>query len=377
MFSVGRYSLPPMKSDSLGQLIMTGVPGKEMDARTAKLFRKVKPGAFILFGRNIESASQLRKLIDDLRDLSDIEPIITVDQEGGRVSRLRLIGNEPPNAQQLRDKGAVELIQNHGEITGRLLRLFGFNLDLCPVLDISFDDDADNSLRGRCYGKTVEQVVRNGGAFNRALKEQGIASCGKHFPGYSAANSDAHYDLPRIDRTREQLDQNELAVFRQFVRDVDSMMICHGWYPCFESEKTPATLSHRIVTGLLRDEFGFDGLVMTDDLDMGAILTGYRLEETIRLAIGAGNDVAMICHRIPEIENVQRILATLPQDQIDRALENIARFKEKLTPPNTFSEAAFRSINDEIWDLRVAVLGEERARQKSSQSIQRSPVEMF
>jgi beta-N-acetylhexosaminidase len=366
-----------MKSDSLGQLIMTGVPGKEMDARTAKLFRKVKPGAFILFGRNIESASQLRKLIDDLRDLSDIEPIITVDQEGGRVSRLRLIGNEPPNAQQLRDKGAVELIQNHGEITGRLLRLFGFNLDLCPVLDISFDDDADNSLRGRCYGKTVEQVVRNGGAFNRALKEQGIASCGKHFPGYSAANSDAHYDLPRIDRTREQLDQNELAVFRQFVRDVDSMMICHGWYPCFESEKTPATLSHRIVTGLLRDEFGFDGLVMTDDLDMGAILTGYRLEETIRLAIGAGNDVAMICHRIPEIENVQRILATLPQDQIDRALENIARFKEKLTPPNTFSEAAFRSINDEIWDLRVAVLGEERARQKSSQSIQRSPVEMF
>jgi beta-N-acetylhexosaminidase len=220
-------------------------------------------------------------------------------------------------------------------------------------------------------------VVRNGGAFNRALREQGIASCGKHFPGYSAANSDAHYDLPRIDRTREQLDQNEFAVFRQFVRNVDSMMICHGWYPCFESEKTPATLSHRIVTGLLRDEFGFDGLVMTDDLDMGAILTGYRLEETIRLAIEAGNDVAMICHRIPEIENVQRILATLPQDQIDRALENVARFKEELTPPNTFSEAAFRSINDEIWDLRVAVLGEERARQRSSQSIQRSPVEMF
>jgi len=366
-----------MKSDSLGQLIMTGVPGKEVDAKTAKLFRKVKPGAFILFGRNIESASQLRKLIDDLRDLSEVEPIITIDQEGGRVSRLRLIGNEPPNAQQLRDRNDVELIRGHGDITGRLLRLFGFNLDLCPVLDISFDDDADNSLRGRCYGKTVEQVVRNAGAFNRALKEQGIASCGKHFPGYSAANSDAHYDLPRIDRTREQLDQNELAVFRQFVRDVDSMMICHGWYPCFESEKTPATLSHRIVTSLLRNEFGFDGLVMTDDLDMGAILTGYRLEETIRLAIEAGNDMAMICHRIPEIENVKRILTTLPQDQIDRALENVARFKEKLVPPDKFSEPAFRSINEEIWDLRVAVLGEERARQKSSQSIQRSPVEMF
>ena len=92
-----------MKADLLGQLIMTGVPGKEVDGNTARLFRKVKPGAFILFGRNIESAQQLRKLIDDLRDLSEIDPIITVDQEGGRVSRLRSIGSEPPNAQQLRD----------------------------------------------------------------------------------------------------------------------------------------------------------------------------------------------------------------------------------------------------------------------------------
>src|ERR1044071_4519025 len=324
-----------MKADCVGQLIMTGVPGKELDAETGRLFRRVQPGAYILFGRNIESASQLRKLIDDLRDLSEIEPIITVDQEGGRVSRLRLIGSEPPNAQQLRDRNDVDLIRRHGEITGRLLRLFGFNLDLCPVLDISFDDEADNSLRGRCYGKTAEQVVRNAGAFNSALRGQGIGSCGKHFPGYSAASSDAHYELPRIDRTREQLDQNEVAVFREFIgrdapahrpyREIESMMICHGWYPCFEPEKTPATLSHRIVTDLLRSELGFDGLVMTDDLDMGAILTGFRLEDTIRLAIAAGNDVAMICHRIPEVGNVQRILNTLPHDQIDRALQNIAR----------------------------------------------------
>ena len=207
----------PMKADSLGQLIMTGVPGKELDPKTASLFRRVQPGAFILFGRNIESAAQLRKLIDDLRDLSKVEPIITIDQEGGRVSRLRLIGSEPPNAQQLRDKDDLDLIRRHGDITGRLLRLFGFNLDLCPVLDISFDDDAENSLRGRCYGTNVEQVVRNAGAFNQAMRGRGIASCGKHFPGYSAATSDAHYQLPKIDRTREELDQNELAVFRKFI----------------------------------------------------------------------------------------------------------------------------------------------------------------
>src|SRR5213592_3218497 len=205
-----------MKRDSLGQLIMTGVPGKELDAKTARLFRRVQPGAFILFGRNIESAAQLRKLIDDLRDLSEVEPIITIDQEGGRVSRLRLIGNEPPSAQQLRDKDDVDLIRRHGDITGRLLRLFGFNLDLCPVLDISFDDEAENSLRGRCYGRTVEEVIRNAGAFNEAMREQGIASCGKHFPGYTCAKSDAHFELPKIDRTAQELDQNELAVFKQF-----------------------------------------------------------------------------------------------------------------------------------------------------------------
>src|SRR6478736_8977347 len=170
--------------------------------------------------RNIRSALQLRKLIEDLRDLSRIEPIITVDQEGGRVSRLKLIGNEPPNAQQLREKGDPALIREHGRITGELLRLFGFNLDLCPVLDLSFDDDADNSLRGRCYGRTVDEVVRLAGAFNEGMRGEGILSCGKHFPGYSAATVDAHHDLPKIERTRAELDQEELAVFRQFAGKV-------------------------------------------------------------------------------------------------------------------------------------------------------------
>src|SRR5215471_4199169 len=318
-----------MNDSSLGQLILCGVPGKELDAASAEMFRRVQPGGFILFGRNIESAPQLRKLIDDLRDLSAIEPIITIDQEGGRVSRLRLIGSEPPNAQQLRDKDDPGLIRCHGDITGRLLRVFGFNLDLCPVLDLSFDDSADNSLRGRCYGKTVEQVVRNA------------------------------------------------AAFKNFIDRVDSMMICHGWYPSLEAEKTPASLSRRVITDLLRNEFGFDGLVMTDDLDMGAILNGYGLNDTIRRAINAGNDLVMICHRIPEIENVRKILETLPRDQADRALASVAAFKKTMRPPDKFSERAFRKIDNEIWDLRVATLGEERAKQRSVENGKRSPVEIY
>lgn len=366
-----------MKPDQLGQLLLTGVPGMELDADTAALFHKVQPGGYILFGRNIASAVQLRKLIDDLRDLSDVEPIITIDQEGGRVSRLRLIGNEPPNAQQLREKDDLGLVHEHGRITGRLLRLFGFNLDLCPVLDISFDDEADNSLRGRCYGNNVEQVVRLAGAFNDALRREGIASCGKHFPGYSAARVDAHHDLPRIDRSREELEANELAVFRQMAERVDSMMICHGWYPSFDTNKLPASLSPRIVTQLLRDDLKFHGLIMTDDLDMGAIYNEYGLEETIRLALGAGNDLAMICHRVNAIDNARDAIAALPATQVGAALENVARFKAHMSPPDSFSEAAFRRLDDEVWNLRVAVLGPERAAERSPEDGKRSPVETY
>src|SRR6266702_2106985 len=255
-----------MKSDSLGQMILTGVPGKELDGETEKLFRRVEPGGFILFARNIESPAQLRKLIDNLRGLSKIEPIITIDQEGGRVSRLRLIANEPTNAQKLRDTNDVDLIRRHGDITGRLLRIFGFNLDLCPVLDISFDDEADNSLRGRCYGNDVAQVNRNAGAFNDALRAGGILSCGKHFPGYSRAPLDAHHELPEIALSREELDTHEFAVFRHFADKVDSMMIGHAFYPALEGSRTPSSLSRRVITDLLRGEHGFTGLVMTDDL---------------------------------------------------------------------------------------------------------------
>lgn len=369
-----------VKRAPLGQLILTGVPGYELDPESAALFRRIQPGGFILFGRNIQSAAQLRKLIDDLRDLSDTEPIITIDQEGGRVSRLRLIGNEPPNAQQLRDRNDVALVKRHGEITGRLLRLFGFNLDLCPVLDISFDDEADNSLRGRCYGKDVEQVVRLAGAFNRALREQGILSCGKHFPGYSAATVDAHHDLPKIERSRAELDEEELAVFRAFATgedSVDSMMICHGWYPSFNNQKRPASLSREIITNLLREEFRYDGLIMTDDLDMGAILNEYGLEDTIRLAVEAGNDWVMICHRIAAIEEVHSALRKLPAAELQRALDNVARTKTRLAAPHPFSERKFREIDSEIWNLRVAVLGEEEAARRSPEDGKRSPVETY
>ena len=387
-----------MENLPLGQLLLMGIPGTTLDAPTIRLIEQVQPGGFILFGRNIQTPEQLRNLTEALRKHSKIEPIITIDQEGGRVSRLKLLGHEPPNARQLRESGNPELIRRHGEITGKLLKLFGFNLDLCPVLDIAFDEEADNSLRGRCYGNDVNQVIELAGIFNDALKATGILSCGKHFPGYSCAPSDPHYDLSALPRSRSELEANELKVFRHFAspsnskpqstltfttdiqfqsRSVDSMMIGHINFAELDSSGLPASLSPNIITLLLREEIGFQGLIMTDDLDMGAIINNYTLHDMLRLGLAAGNDLLMICHRTELGEEAMHHLATFPQEQVERALRNIALFKARLAPPDPFSLTAFKTLDDQVWQLRVDTLGEEEAKKRSPEDGKRSPVEVY
>jgi len=366
-------------SAPLGQLLLTGVPGKELDPETARRFKKLQPGGFILFGRNIESPEQLRKLIDDLRDLSDIEPFITIDQEGGRVSRLRLIGSEPPNAQQLREKGDLKLITKHGRLTGQILRMFGFNLDLCPVLDLSFDDEADNSLKGRCWGKTTDEVIKNASVFNAEMRKEGILSSGKHFPGYASAECDPHHELPIINKTLEEMEETELRPFRALLPDLDSIMTCHSHYPCWDADRPrwPASLSKNIIGQFLRNQLAYDGLVMTDDLDMGAILNEVTFEETITACIEAGNDLAMICHRVELVEEAAEVMKTLPNPVVDDALRRIEKTKMKMKPPYAWSLERFQEIDSQIWDLRVETLGEERAKELSVEDGKRSPVELY
>ena len=367
-------------TNHLGQLILTGIPGTTLDPETARLINVINPGGYILFGRNIQSAGQLRCLVDELRNASSTEPIITIDQEGGRVSRLRLIGNEPPSAQQLREKGSLELISRHGKITGKLLRLFGFNLDLCPVLDFSPDDDADNSLKGRCYGSTIDEVVKNATAFNTSLRSEGILSCGKHFPGYTYALCDAHEKLPVVERTRSEWEANEAAPFKSLLPELDSIMVCHTHYPFIDPDRPrwPASLSHNAINELLRKDLGFnDGLVITDDLDMGAILNEVTFEQTISNAINAGNDMVMICHRMEMVQQAYKTLETLNPSLVAPALERVANAKARLCPPSRFSIEEFDTLDATVWNLRVDTLGEIGAAERSPEDGKRSPVETY
>ena len=303
--------------------------------------------------------------------------MITIDQEGGRVSRLRLISEEPPNAQQFRERGDAALVRQHGDLTARLLRLFGFNLDLCPVLDISFDDQAENSLRGRCYGRTAAEVIALASEFNAGLRGGGVLSCGKHFPGYSMASQDPHHVFPLVDRSRAEMEAHELAVFRHFIPHVDSMMTGHVHYASLDDVVRPASLSPVMVNGLLRGQMGFQGLVMTDDLDMGAVLDAAPFDDVLALALAAGNDLLMICHRVELCDQARVVLEGQPRPVLDAALARVGDFKRRMQPPEAWSRSVFDGLTREIWDLRVAVLGEEKALCRSTEAGSRSPVERY
>jgi beta-N-acetylhexosaminidase len=360
-----------------GHYILMGVPGTELDAQTAAIIREVQPAGFILFGRNIKTAPQLRRLIDDLRGEVRHQPIVTIDQEGGRVSRLKECGSEPPSAKQLREKDDLRLIERHGALTGEILRLFGFNLNLAPVLDVSFADDLDNSLKNRTWGLDVDAVIQNAGAFNRTMREQGVLSCGKHFPGYSRAAVDPHHELPVVARTRRELEDEEWKPFRALAPEIDAMMVGHANYPALDDSGLPASLSRTIIQGILRGEWNYRGAVISDDLDMGAIVGHYGLAESVTRAVEAGNDLILLCHRPELIPEAARALEKISSPRAAEAEKQISHFMEKLDPPHAFSVEAHAALDARIQHLRIDTLGAELAAQRSADDGKRSPVETF
>jgi beta-N-acetylhexosaminidase len=360
-----------------GQYILMGVPGTELDAKTAAIIRDVQPAGFILFGRNIKTPAQLRRLVDDLRGEVKHVPIVTIDQEGGRVSRLKECGSEPPSAKQLREKGDLRLIERHGALTGEILRLFGFNLNLAPVVDVSFDGDFENSLKNRTWGLDAKTVIENAGAFNRTMREQGVLSCGKHFPGYSRAAVDPHHELPIVARSRQELQADEWQAFLALAPELDSMMVGHANYPALDDSGFPSSLSRKIVHGILREEWGYRGAVISDDLDMGAIVGHYGLGESVTRAVEAGNDLVLLCHRPELIPEAAKALETISPARAGEAEKQIVQLREKLDPPHVFSVEAHAAVNKKIYQLRVDTLGAEGAEARSVDDGKRSPVETF
>lgn len=339
-----------------GSLLMLGVAGHELTSAEAELFRGLQPAGYILFSRNIASPEQTRRLTDDLRDLSTETPIIAIDQEGGRVTRTKDIAPVLPSAPAFAAHGKPVDIANAGALTADLLRLLGFNLDLAPVLDLDHFPGTRNALTGRSWGRDPQRVIDHAGQWNRWLRKRYVASCGKHFPACGRAVSDPHHDLPSSPATIEELLREDVIPFTALGPELDSIIVAHVEYPAIDPEY-PASLSPVIIRRFLRDQLGFEKhLVLTDDLDMGAITSRYGRGPDVKLAIEAGNDIAMICHNVESATVAASAIAELPVWMIDEAKQRIDRFrKKKLHDPLKWSVAKWDDTCNAIAKLAEAV----------------------
>jgi beta-N-acetylhexosaminidase len=336
-----------------GEFIVMGVPGLTLDKETREIIQRVQPAGFILFARNIKEPQQLRALTDELRATVDREPVITIDQEGGRVSRLKEFAVEPPSAKRLTDHGDGSLISRHGTITGKLLRLFGFNLNLAPVLDVLVDEKRENSLKDRTYGRTPQEVIRNASAFVDAMSAEGILTCGKHYPGYSMANVDPHNDLPTVQRTLEELLALEWVAFKEMLPKLDLVMVGHVSYPEVDPSGLPATLSRTMVHKTLRENWHFKGCTVTDDMDMGAIKTRYGGAEAAASALKAGNDLMLVCHAITSVPEIAAAIAKAPQEILEESFSRIEAMRKRFQPPAAYSAAALNELDQGNTELRA------------------------
>ena len=293
-----------MQPDILG----IGITGKSLTDLERRIIRDSTPYAVVLFGRNIDTAPQLRDLVAEIKSLADVPPLFMIDEEGGRVDRLRNLVPGLPSAEAFGEgdnpRGMSEWC---GKVIGMALRYFDIEIDLAPVVDIK-PAVAPKGLERRTFGGDAETVIDLAGAFMRGLHGAGVASCLKHFPGIGMGSADPHYGATVIDIPSEQLLRNDLVPFTRLGNEAGSVMIGHGTYPQIDDPDLPATLSRRITVDLLRDVAGFTGCAITDDMEMHAVSDLGSYEEISERALLAGNDVILYCSHIERVPDLQDFL---------------------------------------------------------------------
>ena len=334
--------LPGMTlKQKIAQMFMVSFFGAELADIERDFLRRVQPGAVVLFGRNVESPRQATALTNayqqNVIDAGGPPLLIAVDQEGGRVQRLKDGFTRFPAPMLLTAGQDKELAYGVGRAMARELRAVGINMNLAPVADLNTKFDSPVIGR-RSFGTDVELVAPILVSFIRGLQDNGVAATAKHFPGHGDTDVDSHLELPRVAHARSRLDAVELPPFiAAFDADVDAAMIGHIWMTAFDSEPRPASLSSRIVSGLLRDELGYGGLIVTDALDMDAVDTAYSPSEASIQAILAGNDLIVIgAHVSPSrIEAVIDDVAAavqqgrIAESQIEASARRVLALKRK------------------------------------------------
>lgn len=283
---ISRMSL----DEELGQLFIADFTGNDYNANNAAMVRDLHAGGIILYSRSVQTASQTRALIQSAQADAQIPLLTAVDEEGGYVDRLQSVYGARPSASAIGARGSTEYARSQGAQVAHDMSALGFNFDLAPDVDVQLVNGPDQLTR--TFGSTPEQVTTLAGAYLSGLQQDGVFGCLKHFPGLGAAQIDAHAGLPLISRTRGQVESVELAPYRNLIAtgQVHAIMTTDLLMPALDATM-PAELSPATITGVLRDELHFNGVVVTDALYMAGISDRYGMPEAGVLSILAGDDL--------------------------------------------------------------------------------------
>ena len=330
---------------------MAGFDGYQLPVELASLAREFSLGGLIFFRRNVEEPMQVAEVAWQARELEQpLAPWVAVDQEGGRVARFKRPFTEWPPMATLGRSGDPSLARRFATALAAELRAVGVTLDFAPVLDI-FTNEKNTVIGDRALASDAALVSSLGVAIIETLQAAGLAACGKHFPGHGDTLADSHHDLPIVEHEAPRLREVEFAPFRAAIEaGVASLMSAHVVVPAFD-ESQPATLSKTMISGILRDELGWKGLVFTDDMEMKAIAARMPVPEAAVKAIAAGCDVVLVCSGNHDLQaaTLEAIIRAVEQDElpyrrVEEALAHQRAAKERFlgegdadarrTPPN-------------------------------------------
>ena len=366
------YSLP--LEQQIGQFFFIGLPGPELDQVARELIEEIKPGGIILFGRNVEAADQVRKLLDGARAMLPIAPLCGIDQEGGLVDRMRDIFPAMPSARAIRQHGDLSGARTLGRVTGEVLRMLGLDVNFAPVMSIITQERSQltNGLYSRSFGRSPGEVLGYTTVYMRGLQATGCLGCLKHFPGIGAGEVDSHIEMPLVPLSHDDLLAQDLAPYIELFQRADDrvrmVMVSHGGFPNIDIKKgttggliEPASISASIVTKLLRQELGYKHLVVTDDLEMGAIAKHTEIEDASVRAFLAGEDMLLICATPETIRRGYRALLKAARDgsvsekRIQASLKRVAATKALVKPPPPLDMDKYDRLANEIRQLNATL----------------------
>lgn len=279
--------------EKIGQMILAGVQGTTLDDQAKQMIMDQKVGGIIFYANNVTTLEGTAKFVQSIKDTNQSNPVpifMSVDQEGGKVSRMPETVESIPSNKKVGQTNDSALAETMGELLARQVQLAGFNVDFAPVLDVN--SNPKNPVIGdRSFGSSAELVSRMGIAEMKGLRSEGIIPVVKHFPGHGDTSVDSHLDLPVVNKTEKQLAELEWIPFQAAVKEqVEAVMVAHILFPKLDSDH-PASLSDVIIGEHLRGKFKYDGVVITDDLSMGAIAKNFKLDEAALATVRAGSDI--------------------------------------------------------------------------------------